>query len=182
MPLDSCLYWKIVIGILQISVWDPEGDKVVVGVCGNGDIVSSKLFNFKRVILECITPVEAVEISREDWLYLGPDLISCIQKIQQYIHILQHRRIYPRLVHLLIWLANRFGQRLGENFVVSIPFTHHELGELIGTTRVTVTRILQMMERERILHRQDGRVLVLHYHPIRALDLSLGAGLLEDAS
>lgn len=169
LPLLSENVWRIHSGIVRILTWNSEGEQVILGIWGSGDVIGLPLLTSRFVIAECVTTVEAIEMPAGSHLY--ESLLEYAQRSQEFVRILQHRRTYPRLLHLLIWLSQRFGIQVGQNYVLKIPFTHQELSDCIGITRVTVTRLLQDFERDGILERLEGRQLILYLSQIQALDL-----------
>ena len=70
-----------------------------------------------------------------------------------------------RLRHLLLLLARDFGQVEPGGIRIPVRLTHHQLATAIGTTRVTVTRLLKDFKEEgwivvsqrNFILRTDGR-------------------------
>jgi CRP/FNR family transcriptional regulator len=54
---------------------------------------------------------------------------------------------YTRIAKLLLRLASRYGVRDGEDVRLSIPLTHQEIADMVGTTRQTVTTVLNELKR-----------------------------------
>jgi hypothetical protein len=52
------------------------------------------------------------------------------------------KRVETALLHLLLWLGKKFGREVQQGQLLDIRLTHQDLAELLGTTRVTITRIL----------------------------------------
>lgn len=70
------------------------------------------------------------------------------------------RCIENRLLDGLWWLANRFGTPEGNGYLTGIVLTHQELADLIGSTRVTITRMLRQLETSGKLERIDRQFLL----------------------
>ncbi|MFM7886919.1 MAG: helix-turn-helix domain-containing protein, partial [Pseudanabaena sp.] len=56
-------------------------------------------------------------------------------------------------------LTSRFGEEDRHGRLLGLQLTHQELAELIGSTRVTVTRIINDLEKAGVLSRK-GRKLI----------------------
>jgi CRP-like cAMP-binding protein len=56
-----------------------------------------------------------------------------------------------RLHALLALLVNRMGKRCGDWCHLPFRLTHERIGELIGTTRVTTTRLISRIRKEGLL-------------------------------
>ncbi|APR85647.1 cAMP-binding protein [Minicystis rosea] len=84
----------------------------------------------------------------------------------------QHRELELRLVGLLLHgvearlaaflldAADRWGRPHPEGELVTAPFTHAEIAQLIGSTRETVTLVLGKLKREGLLAFDHRRVII----------------------
>lgn len=70
-----------------------------------------------------------------------------------------------RLGAMLLQLGRQFGERSGSFVRVGYPFTHEELGQMVGTTRSRVGYFLQEFERSGLVRRRYGS-LELNEHGI----------------
>lgn len=75
--------------------------------------------------------------------------------------IRSYKRIDIMLLKLLNWLANRFGQDANQGRLIDLRLTHQDLSELLGTTRVTVTRALDQLEQQGFIQRLSLQRIVL---------------------
>ena len=67
-----------------------------------------------------------------------------------------------RLTQLLHWLAQRFGQPVPQGQLFDPLFTHQQLAEILGISRVTVTRALNRLEQDGLhdqMQKSSGRQL-----------------------
>lgn len=65
----------------------------------------------------------------------------------------------PRLVHLLLKLAETLGERTPQGTRIVVPVTHEALAHMIGASRVRVTAALSQLKREGVVAKQ-GRLWV----------------------
>jgi CRP/FNR family transcriptional regulator len=63
-----------------------------------------------------------------------------------------------RIVKLLLRLASRYGVRDGRDVHLSIPLTHQEIADMVGTTRQTVTTALSELRRRGALSIDSHRI------------------------
>jgi CRP-like cAMP-binding protein len=75
-----------------------------------------------------------------------------------------------RIERKLLLLARAYGRVLHRGVRLDFPLTHELLGDMTGTARETVTRVLDVLEREGFLER-DGRVYRLLIAPGRLSEL-----------
>ncbi|MBE0466780.1 MAG: Crp/Fnr family transcriptional regulator, partial [Candidatus Desulforudis sp.] len=65
-----------------------------------------------------------------------------------------------RLALFLLKVGDNCGIPTEEGVKIKLPFTHHELASMIGTSRQTVTALLTTFRKEKSIA-VDGRVIVL---------------------
>ena len=66
-----------------------------------------------------------------------------------------------RLSKLLIWFAQKFGKQVINGVLIDIRITHQDLADIMGSTRVTVTRLLNKLEQERMIIRPCRFTIVI---------------------
>ncbi len=66
-----------------------------------------------------------------------------------------------RLANLLIRFANDFGQDVEEGTMIEIILTHQEIANLLGVSRVTVTKTLNKLIDEGIIKIKERKIYIL---------------------
>jgi CRP-like cAMP-binding protein len=150
--------WQIETGIVRTLTWNPQGQVTTLGLWGKGDVVGESLTRITPYQMECLTPVvaKAVPLTNHSQ-YWRDALLNHLCQTQELFRIVHQGSVAERLMHLLDWLAQRFGQPTAEGQVIESFLTHHEISEIIGTTRVTVTRLLARLEAQGKLTRRTKR-------------------------
>ncbi|WP_187329235.1 helix-turn-helix domain-containing protein [Halomicronema hongdechloris] len=74
---------------------------------------------------------------------------------------IRHGNIRQRLELFLQWLAQRFGRPIRQGQLIQLRLTHQNIADTIGTTRVTVTRLLQELEHAQVISWFHRRQIVL---------------------
>jgi CRP/FNR family transcriptional regulator, global nitrogen regulator len=100
-------------------------------------------------------PTEQVEKAiKEDSelpLVLMQGLSSRILQTEMMIETLAHRDMASRLVSFLLILCKDFGVQSGPGITIDLKLSHQAIAEAIGSTRVTVTRLLgELRDQEKI--------------------------------
>ncbi|WP_293082025.1 Crp/Fnr family transcriptional regulator [Okeania sp. SIO3B5] len=160
IPLTDVLLWRIDSGVVRTLTKNEEENTITLGFWGPGDIVGQPLFPSYPYQVECLTIVEASILPR-GYFYTQEVMLSHIQKTQELLRIIHSRKIKLRLLRLLKWLADRFGNQLPDRQILDIRFTHQELADIIGTSRVTVTRLLNQFEKEQKIGWSQNNCLIL---------------------
>lgn len=164
LPIKQTSVCKIEVGAVHTLTWLEDGTTVITGLWGPGDVVGKLLSATEPYQIKCLTAVEAIlsplgsNQIPEEWLF------AYLQQIEMLTFIRSHRRVDVMLVKLLGWLAKRFGHAVESGNLIDLRLTHQDLAELMGTTRVTVTRVLKQLEEQGLIERLSlQRILLKEY-------------------
>ncbi len=93
-----------------------------------------------------IAPACSVLDATEGDTSLGLILLQCLSsrilKTEMMIEAINHRDSSSRLVGFLLLLCRDFGVSGSKGLTIDLPLSHQAIAEAIGSTRVTVTRLL----------------------------------------
>jgi CRP-like cAMP-binding protein len=153
--------WLITNGVIKTYTISEAGTLITLGFWGKGDLVGRHLSNVDPYILKCISSVRAIAIPRSNWRTLSHQFLDYAQQTQQLTYIVRNNRISERLWLLLKWLASKFGRAIQQGRLIDFKLTHQELADAIGTTRITVTKILNQFEREGLIVRPKTKCIIL---------------------
>jgi CRP-like cAMP-binding protein len=159
LPLESDTLWKIDSGVVRSFTWDEEGKTMTLGFWGKGDVVGHSLSRMTPYQVECLTMVQISELSLESG-YLQKALLVHAWKGEELLKIIHQPSIADRLMHLLLWLSDQFGEPLVSGTRIDLRLTHQDLADTIGSTRVSVTRLLNQMEREGKIERSHRTITI----------------------
>jgi CRP-like cAMP-binding protein len=159
LPMLTDLLWRLDSGFIRVVAWHYDGQAATLGIFGPGDFLGTVISCVEGCQFECLTPsvLSGVPIHRLPYSTLHEATALHLKRSQTLLNILHCRPIPIRLMKFLIWLAHRFGSQVERGWVLDLRLTHQIIAESIGTTRVTVTRMLQSFE-------QDGRLKQLQKH------------------
>lgn len=109
-------------------------------------------------------PIEQVEKALTD----NPDLSmlmlrglsSRILQTEMMIETLAHRDMGSRLVSFLLILCRDFGTPTQEGIMIDLKLSHQAIAEAIGSTRVTVTRLLGDLRQEKMISIHKKKITV----------------------
>ncbi len=161
LPLRHDGLWKIERGVVRTLSWLADGTPVTLGLWGQGDVVGRPLSQIDPFQIECLTRVEASLVSLAVMNHEPRLLITHIRQCEQFLIIRSHKRVDEMLIQLLTWLARRFGYEVEQGQVIDLRLTHQDMADMLGTTRVTVTRILKQYENQGLIQWMAHRQLVI---------------------
>ena len=162
LPLSSKYLWLILEGVVKSSTINQKGENVTLSYWGAKDVVGKPLSSNTFYILECVTLVKAEKIYIEDWQRLSSAVLRYGQQIKELTHIIRTGKVPKRLLLLLDWLANKFSDQLNPNKSINFNITHQELSEIMGVSRITVTKIINKFEQEGVISRPSRNKIILH--------------------
>lgn len=131
------------------------------------EIVSQSLFS-----LEAYAHVDYTQVA---WLYWQdldnwPDFRQVIyehfrdqhQRKLLWLSALGQRRTIDRLTSFLMLLVEEYGHEKEENYCLPYTLTHAQIGSAIGSTRVTVTRLMGKLRRQGIVLVKDDNTICIN--------------------
>jgi CRP-like cAMP-binding protein len=182
LPLREVALWQIESGVVRTLTLAEDGIIIPLGFWGAGHVVGQALSRIQPYQIECLTDVRACcleserfwqteyaakvgEVSSppaasERYRHVHQVMLEHIHQVQELLRI-RSGQIFQRLQQLLNWLAYKFGHPTERGQLIELRLTHQDIADAIGTTRVTVTRLLHQFERKGwiSISRQQGILL-----------------------
>ncbi len=113
-------------------------------------------------------PIEQVERSLKEnpelSMLMLRGLSSRILQTEMMIETLAHRDMASRLVSFLLILCRDFGVPTSEGIRIDLKLSHQAIAEAIGSTRVTVTRLLGDLRDQEMISIHKKKITV--YNPV----------------
>ncbi len=155
-------------GVVQLFTIQPEGSETLLGLAGPSMPMGLPLTLVNPYWATALTDVDVLvlpfrEIEDSPVLMTGVfrNLTLRLQQTEAWLALSGKRLVADRLRHFLMLLAKDFGQVEPQGIRIPLKLTHHQLATAIGTTRVTVTRLLKEFKVEGWLT-LDQRHIILH--------------------
>ncbi|MGE5659071.1 MAG: Crp/Fnr family transcriptional regulator [Actinomycetota bacterium] len=161
LPLRGDSLWQIEIGAVRTLTWLEDGTTITLGFWGPGNVIGKNLSQINPYQMECITKVEAVAIPTHNLPQITDALILNIKQGEEFMAIRGYKKVDVMLLRLLSWLATRFGHEVEKGQLIDLRLTHQDLADLLGTTRVTITRMFKKFEQQGLIHRFSQHRIIL---------------------
>ena len=161
ITLKANCYWLLQQGIVKTYTWTEEGNPITFGYWGINDLIGQPLFSSYPYHIKCLTKVEARLILTEQTCEIITLIQRQIWQTEEILFILRAENMYQRLRQILIWLGSKFGRETELGKTIEIRLTHQDLAELIGATRVTITKLINQLESEGFIVRPRRNTIVL---------------------
>jgi CRP-like cAMP-binding protein len=160
LPVRQKMLWKIESGVLRTYTINETGTRNILGYWGPGDVVGHSLSRLNPYEIECLTHVSTTLLPPALWHQSLDAIILHTQQTKELLYVKGYERAHHRLLHLLIWLAQKFGRTVSQGQIIDMPLTHEGIAESIGSTRVTITRLLKQFEKAGTIHRDQRYIIV----------------------
>ncbi|MEZ2251244.1 Crp/Fnr family transcriptional regulator [Microcoleus sp.] len=160
LPNQKNALWQIETGVVRTMTWLEDSTIVTLGLWGPGDVVGKPLSKCDPYQIECLTKVEATLLSVDRGLNRDV-LLYHIQQAEDLALIRAGKRVELMLYQLLTWLAKKFGSEVDQGHLIDLGLTHKDIAELLGITRVTVTRALGNFEQQGLIQRLSIHRIIL---------------------
>ncbi|OWY64085.1 replication/maintenance protein [cyanobacterium TDX16] len=162
LPEHKAVLWQIESGVVCSMTWTAEGELVCLGYWEAGDVIGHGLSRVQPYELHCLTDVVISSYPRHQWSQLTDALVHRQQQTEELLSIVHLNPLSYKLWQLLVWLSQKFGRDVENGRLLALPLTHQQLAQTLGTNRVTVTTILQRLEAEGKIQRQQRLIVVQH--------------------
>ncbi len=119
-------------------------------------------------IVDCLLyPVSAVDLVRTMWH--SDNITEMVLKLlcrknvalQNQVLQLSFSQALPRIAQTLLDLGREYGESLPNGRRISIRFTHQDVANLLGVSRVTVSNAFRHLEDKKLIRRHSGRFLII---------------------
>lgn len=162
IPLEADVYCLLQEGIVKSCTWTEEGTPITLGFWGINDLIGQPLSLVYPYHVKCLTSVKVGLISLEQIGEIMCLIQHHVRQTEEILYILRSEKAEQRLCQILVWLGKKFGQEVELGRLIELRLTHQDLAELIGATRVTVTKLVNQLEREKFLSRPQRNTIVVH--------------------
>jgi CRP-like cAMP-binding protein len=159
MPFNGLL--RIERGAVRAVTWSEQGTPITLGYWGVGDVLGHSLSGVQPYQIECKTHVEVSYIPQNLCYQSLDEIFRQFQQTQAFFCIVRSESLRDRLLQLLVWLGQKFGREVEQGVLIDLRLTHQEISEAIGITRITVTRLMSRLEKEKVIDRSRPQYIVL---------------------
>jgi CRP/FNR family transcriptional regulator len=162
-------------GRAKLTASSTDGKTLIVKIAEAGEVLGASAAILGRpyeVSAETIEPAQLNFIERDDFLrFLASNAEACMHAAQELSEKYQSAQSEIRslglsqttgekLAKLILGWCDR-GDETPDGIRLTVLLTHEEIAQMIGTTRETVTRLLNGFKRKKILDVKGSNVFVL---------------------
>jgi len=150
-PAGSCI--EVIDGVARVYCPCEETEGMTLAFLQPGDQLCTDRLCSDGVCVEALTPLA---FRADATPHAGEGFDPVNEWTLQLLRIRHLGQAEQRLHALLALLVNRLGRRCGAWCDLPFRLTHERIGELIGTTRVTTTRMMSRIRQAQLLEVPSG--------------------------
>lgn len=178
---DPDLVYFVKAGRVKISSYSPDGKEQILALLERGDLFGElvpaehgpsrvEAFDYcvvctlQRTVFEDIirnTPEVALQVIR----VLARRLLAAEREIED----LALRDVPGRLAALLLRFAEEYGEHHGRGIRLALRLTHQDLANMVGSTRETITAMINRFRDEGLLTVEQRILIILDRDRLRAI-------------
>lgn len=168
IPLVSQGVWQVCQGLVQLSTLCQNGEEIWLGWAEPSTFFGnwfSLLTAYQATALSDVHLVwfSLAEINASPRLAQAmlPQMVRRMRQTEALLAIAGQRRVEDRLQQLLLLMKQEIGQPVAEGTRLGVRLTHQNLANAIGTTRVTITRLLSKLKKEGAITIERDRHIII---------------------
>ncbi|WP_026487128.1 Crp/Fnr family transcriptional regulator [Caldanaerobius polysaccharolyticus] len=160
-------------GSVKISMVDEDGKEYIIHIMKEGEVFAeATLFNSgpypanaeavddaALIVLNNAKLEDLIKSNSELALELIKVMAKRLQDVSKQINSLALRDAIGRTISVLIRLAEEKGEKVEKGVVIK-DISRQDLASMVGTTRETVTRILNQMSRGKLLELDRQKIII----------------------
>ena len=168
IPLKDQEIWIVYRGVVQLSTLYANGDEALLGLASPCMPIGLPMTLINPYQASAMTDVDLLCVTLQE-IDQSPGLAQEIfhqlsrrlRQTEALLALVGCRRVEDRLRQLLLLLQMEVGQPVAAGTRLSVRLTHQHLASAIGTTRVTVTRLLGQLREAGQISLDEQRHIIL---------------------
>jgi PAS domain S-box-containing protein len=167
IPLKPEVIWQVHSGLVKLTTFCDRAQEVLLGLAGASSafgcsLTSLPLYEATALAdtqLSCIplTDANSPELKQQ----LLPQISQRLKQTESLLAVHGQTRVADRLHSLLELLKQEVGEPVADGIRLSVRLTHEDLASACCTTRVTVTRTLKQLQRQKKLSVDSQHHIIL---------------------
>lgn len=148
---------------------DRDSEEAFLGFVGSGqpfEIVAQSPFTLQAYAH--VEPTSVVWLYWHDldnWPHFRREIFEAFRQQHQrkllWLSTLGQKRTIDRLLGFLTLLIEEYGELKSQGYCLPYPLTHAQIGSAIGSTRVTVTRLMGRLRQQGLICIQDDNLICM---------------------
>ncbi|OGO39744.1 MAG: hypothetical protein A2147_06235 [Chloroflexi bacterium RBG_16_57_8] len=170
-------------GYVKIVKHSEGGKDILLELLGPGDVLGAVVLlegrpypatalTLDRALLLELTRDDFLDIIRHNPAVATQALIATgarLRRAHEMMRELAVERVEARMANVFLMLASRLAPDSSERVVLRVRLTRRDIAEMVGTALETTIRVLSRWEKEGIVARERGKIVLIDMPAIRRL-------------
>ena len=96
-------------------------------------------------------------------------LVNQFHILTERLENLEYNSAADRVVYRLVFMAGRFGVKNGKQVIIDAPITHQIIADATNLVRETVSRQIELLEKQNLLEHKGRKIVIKDIGKLRAL-------------
>lgn len=178
---EDCLFY-ITNGLVKMFMNSNEGKEKALAILSSGQffgetsffdgldypvsaraLIDTVVYSINQKDLKILLKEEP-EIAFDLFRLMAEKMRGGIQQIKDLVFF----DIAGRLASQVLHFGEKFGEQVERGTLIKISLTHQEYADLLGASRVTVTKTINMFQEEGVITTVNRRILILDEQKLRS--------------
>jgi CRP-like cAMP-binding protein len=179
----------ILSGRLKVVTTSSSGDDVVFGLMDPGEVFGELSLllegGTRTASVTAVDDCELLVLDRRDFLpflrahpeaaiRLLETLAERVRRVSELVEDTQFLNLPARLAKKLVSLAGAYGRPVEQGLLIDLPLSQEELGNLVGTTRESINKLVRSWTRRGLVTMKQGTITIHRPREIEILAGTLG--------
>lgn len=162
-------------GRVKIGTYGPDGKEIVKAILGRGEVFgelalagedkrqdfAQSMDNDTRVCSMTIEDLQNLMVDNKELSFKILKIVGFrLRKMERKIESLVFKDARTRIVDFLREMAEEKGQKVGFEMMIKNHLTHKDIASLTGTSRQTVTTVMNELREKNLINFDRRRILI----------------------
>jgi CRP-like cAMP-binding protein len=168
IPLITQGIWQVNRGVVQLTKYHTNGDETLLGWAQTNNFFGLWLTTVEAFQAKALSdvylqwyPLTEIETSAEISQAVLKQIVFRIQQTEELLAISGLKRVEEKLIAFFKLLSHYLGEEKDSKIRLVVRLTHQNIANAIGTTRVTVTRLLGDWQKQNLIAFDANRHLLI---------------------
>lgn len=172
-------------GRVQLCQTTPDGKEKTIAIIGENGLLGEHLLtknNYHLTSAISVSDSKLISIKKDTFeeIVMSNQLLTrqWLEMLSLKLEILTHSTMNlsfesssKRILRVLIQLVHTYGREIDNGTIlITIKFTHQEIADLIGTTRVTVSNYLKKLNNSRFIYKKNGFYYINNFETLKNIN------------
>lgn len=152
---EVCIIYR---GVVRTQTLLQEGEEIILGFVGPMMPIFPDFTLLNVYEIYALTPVDLIrlswsEVQKSDDLMqeLNYKMICRLRHAEVLLALRSKRQTSERLIEFLSFLAQEYGEPTPDGILLKVQLTHQQIADTIGTTRVSITRMMGLLKKASLI-------------------------------